>query len=52
MATGQQAYAFGLAILYTYFYEKSGSLLAPIIAHNAGNVIEYALAFVMVALWR
>jgi membrane protease YdiL (CAAX protease family) len=52
MATGQQAYAFGLAILYTYFYEKSDSLLAPIIAHNAGNVIEYALAFVMVALWR
>jgi uncharacterized protein len=52
MAAGQQVYAFVLAILYTYFYEKSGSLLAPIIGHNVGNVIEYALAFVMAALWR
>lgn len=52
LAAGQQAYAFGLAILYAYWYEKSGSVLAPIIGHNAGNFLEYVLAFALTAAWR
>ncbi len=47
LAAGQQAYAFALAILYAYWYEKSGSVLAPIIGHNVGNFLEYVLAFGM-----
>ncbi len=50
-AAGQQVYAFALAILYAYWYEKSGSLIAPIIGHNLGNTVEYILAFGMVRLW-
>lgn len=51
-AAGQQLYAFALAILYAYWYEKSGSLLAPIVGHNLGNTVEYVLAFGMVYAWR
>jgi uncharacterized protein len=51
-ALGQQLYAFALAILYAYWYEKSGSLLASIIGHNVGDVVEYALVFLMIWLWR
>lgn len=51
-ALGQQFYAFALGILYAYWYEKSGSLLASIIGHNIGDVVEYALVFLMIWLWR
>lgn len=51
-AAGQQVYAFALAVLYAYWYEKSGSVLAPIIGHNLGNTVEYALAFAMAYAWR
>lgn len=51
-ALGQQVYAFALGILYAYWREKSGSLLASIIGHNVGDVVEYALMFVMTWLWR
>lgn len=50
-ALGQQVYAFALGILYAYWYEKSGSLLASIIGHNVGDVVEYALMFLMTWLW-
>src|SRR6266853_1206900 len=46
-ALGQQGYAFALAILYAYWYEKSGSLLASIVGNNVGDVVEYALMFLM-----
>ena len=52
MALGQQVYAFIWAVFYAYWYEKSGSLLAPIIGHNIGNVVEYCFVFLMVARWR
>jgi hypothetical protein len=32
-----------LEILYAYWREKSGSLLAPIIGHNASDGVEYVL---------
>jgi|SRR6267143_2203668 len=51
-ALGQQGYAFALTILYAYWYEKSGSLLASIVGHNVGDVVEYALMFLMAWLWR
>lgn len=52
MALGQQIYAFALGILYAYWREKSGSLLAPIIGHNVSDGVEYALMFLMTWAWR
>ncbi len=51
MALGQQIYAFALGILYAYWFEKSRSLLAPIVGHNVGDVVEYIFIFAMVAAW-
>jgi membrane protease YdiL (CAAX protease family) len=50
-ATGQMVYAFALGVLYAYWLEKSGSVLAPIVGHNVSDVTEYALLFLMVAFW-
>jgi len=52
LALGQQIYAFALGILYAYWREKSGSLLAPIIGHNVSDGVEYVLMFLMTWLWR
>jgi membrane protease YdiL (CAAX protease family) len=52
MALAQQIYAFALGILYAYWREKSGSLLAPIIGHNVSDGVEYALMFLMTLAWR
>jgi uncharacterized protein len=52
LALGQQIYAFALGILYAYWREKSGSLLAPILGHNMSDGVEYALMFLMTWLWR
>jgi membrane protease YdiL (CAAX protease family) len=51
-ALGQQVYAFALGILCAYWREKSRSLLAPIIGHNVGDAVEYALMFLMTWAWR
>ena len=50
-ALGQQIYAFVLGVLYAYWLEKSRSVLAPAVGHNVSDVTEYALLFLMVALW-
>jgi hypothetical protein len=50
LALGQQAYAFALGILYAYWLEKSGSVLAPVVGHNVGDVTAYALVFAWVAI--
>jgi uncharacterized protein len=52
IAFGQQMYAFALGILYAYWREKSGSLLAPMIGHSVGDGVEYALTFLMKWAWR
>ena len=52
IALGQQVYAFALGILYAYWREKSGSLLAPIVGHNVSDGVEYVLMFLMTWLWR
>jgi uncharacterized protein len=49
LALGQQIYAFVLGVLYAYWLEKSRSIVAPIIGHNAGDVVEYLLLFAWVA---
>jgi membrane protease YdiL (CAAX protease family) len=52
LAFGQQIYAFALGILYAYWREQSGSLLAPIIGHNMSDGVEYILMFLMTWVWR
>jgi hypothetical protein len=44
-ALGQQLSAFALGILYAYWLEKSQSIVAPIIGHNVGDVVEYLILF-------
>lgn len=50
LALGQQIYAFLLGVLYAYWLEKSQSIVAPIIGHNVGDGVEYAIMFTWVAL--
>jgi uncharacterized protein len=50
LALGQQIYAFALGVLYAYWLEKSSSIVAPIIGHNASDGIEYAIVLIWVAL--
>ncbi|HTB88850.1 MAG TPA: CPBP family intramembrane glutamic endopeptidase [Steroidobacteraceae bacterium] len=49
-ALGQQFYAFALGILYAYWLEKSKSVVAPIIGHNVGDVVEYIILFAWLGL--
>ncbi|HEY2444115.1 MAG TPA: CPBP family intramembrane glutamic endopeptidase [Rhizomicrobium sp.] len=44
-ALGQQFYAFALGVLYAYWLEKSKSVVAPIVGHNVGDVVEYLILF-------
>lgn len=48
-AIGQQLYAFILGLCYAYFFERSRSLLAPIVAHNLSNGVEFVLLFSLLA---
>jgi uncharacterized protein len=41
----QQGYAFAIGVLYAYWLEKSKSIIAPIIAHNVSDGLEYAIVF-------
>lgn len=50
-AAGQQVYAFALGVLYAYWFEKSRSVMAPIVGHNVSDVTEYAICFALMALW-
>jgi len=50
-AFGQQLYAFALGVLYAYWFEKSRSVLAPVIGHNVSDLTEYAILFTLVAMW-
>ena len=47
---GQQAYAFALGVLYAYWFEKSRSVAAPIVGHNASDVVEYGIVFAWIGL--
>ncbi len=39
----QLIYAFGIGLLLGYLYEKSGNLIAPILAHMAANAVTIAI---------
>ncbi|MDE2464941.1 MAG: CPBP family intramembrane metalloprotease [Alphaproteobacteria bacterium] len=43
LALAQQVYAFVLGVLYAYWLEKSGSVLAPIVGHNLSDLTETLL---------
>lgn len=44
-ALGQQFYAFVLGVLYAYWLEKSGSILASMVGHNVSDVVEQLIVF-------
>lgn len=50
LAIAQQIYAFAWGLVYVWLMEKSGSLLAPIVAHGVGNLVEVALVMLLMAL--
>ena len=54
LAIAQQIYAFIWGLVYVWLMEKSDSLLAPTIAHGAGNAVEVglAMAFTATLTWR
>jgi uncharacterized protein len=49
LAIAQQVYAFIWGLVYVWLMEKSDSLLAPTIAHGAGNAVEVGLAMAFTA---
>jgi membrane protease YdiL (CAAX protease family) len=50
-AIGQQVYVVGLGIFFGWLFERSGSVVAPIVAHNAGDFVEWCFLFLMRAVW-
>lgn len=51
MALAQVVYAFVQSLFLAYWFEKSGSLLAPIIGRGVTNLVERGALFAMVAAW-
>lgn len=49
-ALGQQIYAIGLGVFCGYLFERSGSILAPVVAHNAADFVEWICRFALRAL--
>jgi hypothetical protein len=52
IALGGMFYTFVLGVLLAYWFEKSQSLLAPIVGHGVSSLMKIALIFAMVALWH
>lgn len=50
LALAQQLWAFALGVLYAYWLEKSGSIVASAIAHNVGDGVAYVLMYLWVGL--
>jgi hypothetical protein len=40
-----------LGVLYAYWFEWSGSVVAPILGHNASDVVEYLITVGLIAAW-
>ena len=51
MALAQIVYLFAQGVLLAYWFEKSGSLLAPFVGRGVTNVVERICLFAMVAAW-
>ncbi len=43
LALGQQIYAFAIAVLYAYWFEKSQSIVAPMLGHSVSDCVEFLL---------
>ena len=48
----QQVFAFGVGIYYSAVYHRTGSLLNPILAHNYGDGLIFAVLYVLHAWMR
>jgi membrane protease YdiL (CAAX protease family) len=51
-AVAQQLYAFVFGLIYVWLMERSRSLLAPMIAHGVGDMLEVGAIMVMSVAWR
>lgn len=51
IALGQWLVQFLFGVFLAYWLEKSRSVLAPIVSHNASGVTEYGLLLLMVTQW-
>jgi hypothetical protein len=51
LAIAQQIYAFAWGLAYVWLMEKSDSLLAPMIAHGVGDMVEVGAVIVLAAGW-
>ena len=51
LAIAQQLYAFVWGLTYVWLMERSKSLVAPIVAHGVGNVVEVAVVMGLMAAW-
>ena len=51
-AVVQQLCAFTFGLTYVWLMERSRSLLAPMIAHGVGDMLEVAAVMAMTAAWR
>ncbi|HWW05730.1 CPBP family intramembrane glutamic endopeptidase [Collimonas sp.] len=50
-AVAQQLYAFVFGLIYVWLMERSRSLLAPMIAHGAGDLLEVAAVMLLSVAW-
>jgi len=46
---GQQIYTFMLGVLYAYWLEESGSVVAPIVGHKIRHGLQYPIVFFWIA---
>jgi hypothetical protein len=52
IALGETFYVFLGSVALAYWFEKSRSILAPVVGHNAALFTWQALVFAMVSAWR
>lgn len=50
-ALGQQFYAIALGVLYAYWLEESGSIVASAIGHNVSDMTEYLITLVWLGVF-
>ena len=51
IAFAQQVLIFVSGVLFAFWFERSRSLLAPILGHNISGAVEMGLIFLMVSWW-
>jgi membrane protease YdiL (CAAX protease family) len=47
----QQGYVFLSGLFFAYLFERSKSIIAPIIAHNAFDVVGWSIGFILKLIW-